>query len=404
MAASALIEDIRADVAILGGGITGLWLLAHLRGRGYSAVLCEGRALGSGQTLASQGIIHGGLKYALTGTLSEASRALAHMPGLWRACLRGEKAPDLRGARLLSSHQYLVSGSRLAGFLASRLLQGRVAPVGPGQVPAPFAEALGSSARGAVYQLDEPVVDVRSVLAELGRAHAEALLAVDPGATRLLHDAGDVTGLEVRANDGRRLRILSERVVLCAGAGNEALGRLLPSGTAPMQRRPLSMVMLRGALPALYAHWLGTGASPRVTVTSHHDAQGTPVWYVGGELAESGVDREPEAQVRRARDELSRVLPGVDLSACAGAVLAVDRAEGKHASGTRPDGPVLAQAGAVTQVWPTKLAFAPRVAEQVEAQLSRGGTRPGRCPMPCTEGWPRPALAPLPWDEVRAWC
>lgn len=404
MGANALIEDIRADVVILGGGITGLWLLAHLRARGYAAVLCEGRALGAGQTLCSQGIIHGGLKYALGGALSEASRALTHMPARWRDCLEGARAPDLRGARLLSAHQYLVSGWRLAGFLASRMLQGRVNRVDSGQVPEPFAAALGPSAQSCVYQLDEPVVDVRSVLAALGHAHQDALLAVDADGTRLLQDAGDVTGLEVRDREGRRLRIRGGHVVLCAGAGNEGLGRMIPSGAAPMQRRPLCMVMLRGALPELYAHWLGTGAAPRVTVTSHRDAQGTPVWYVGGELAESGVALEPEAQVRRAREELSRVVPGVDLSSCAGAVLSVDRAEGRHASGQRPDGPVLARAGAVTQVWPTKLAFAPLVAEQVEAQLSLGGMRPGRCPMPSTQGWPRPALAPLPWDEARAWC
>ncbi|MBJ6761832.1 FAD-dependent oxidoreductase [Myxococcaceae bacterium JPH2] len=404
MSARAHFESLRADVAILGGGITGLWLLAHLRGQGYSAVLCEGRALGAGQTLCSQGIIHGGLKYALTGSLSAASRALTHMPARWRDCLQGASTPDLRGSRLLSSHQYLVSGLRLAGFLASRLLQGRVSHLDAGRVPEAFASALSPSSRGGVYRLDEPVVDVRSVLSELSRAQEDALLAVDPDATRLLLEPGDLTGLEVRSRDGRGLRIRSEQVVLCAGAGNEGLGRQLSSGAAPMQRRPLCMVMLRGALPALYAHWLGTGPSPRVTVTSHRDAKGTPVWYVGGELAESGVSHEPEAQVRRAREELSRVMPGVDLSTCEGAVLSVDRAEGRHFAGQRPDGPVLARAGAVTQVWPTKLAFAPLVAEQVEAQLSQAGVRPGRCPMPSTQGWPRPALAPLPWDEVRAWC
>ncbi len=397
-------EHIRADVAILGGGITGLWLLAHLRGRGYSAVLCESRALGAGQTLSSQGIIHGGLKYALTGTLSAASRALMHMPALWRDCLGGTRAPDLSGARLLSPHQHLVCGFRLAGFFASRLLRGRVSRVDAGALPAPFAEALGRTVDGGVYQLDEPVVDVRSVLAELARAHADALLAVEQEGTMLLQEAGDVRGLEVRARDGRRLRIHGARVVLCAGAGNERLGHQLPSGAAPMQRRPLCMVMLRGALPALYAHWLGSGAAPRVTVTSHRDARGTPVWYVGGALAESGVALDPGAQVERARDELSRLVPGVDLKACAGAVLSVDRAEGRHASGQRPDGPVVAHAGTVTQVWPTKLAFAPRVAEQVESRLSLEGLRPCRVPMPSTEGWPRPALAPLPWDEARTWC
>ena len=56
---------IRVDVVIVGGGIAGLWLLNLLRSRGYGAVLIERSAFGDGQTICSQGMIHGGLKYAL---------------------------------------------------------------------------------------------------------------------------------------------------------------------------------------------------------------------------------------------------------------------------------------------------------------------------------------------------
>src|SRR5690606_17055328 len=80
---------LRVDVAILGGGIAGLWLLPRLRQAGYSALLLERHALGAGQTVASQGIIHGGLKYALDLKLGSASDALAEMPRRWRACLAG---------------------------------------------------------------------------------------------------------------------------------------------------------------------------------------------------------------------------------------------------------------------------------------------------------------------------
>ena len=42
---------IRVDVAIVGGGISGLWLLNLLRSRGYRALLIERRAFGDGQTI-----------------------------------------------------------------------------------------------------------------------------------------------------------------------------------------------------------------------------------------------------------------------------------------------------------------------------------------------------------------
>lgn len=49
------------DVVVLGGGIGGLWLLNRLRGRGYNAVLLETGELGGGQSVNSQGMIHGGI-------------------------------------------------------------------------------------------------------------------------------------------------------------------------------------------------------------------------------------------------------------------------------------------------------------------------------------------------------
>src|SRR5262245_14630974 len=83
------------DIVILGGGVAGLWLLNRLRAAGYAAVLLERAALGQGQSIASQGMIHGGMKYALGGTLTGASESIADMPAHWQRCLRGEGDVDL---------------------------------------------------------------------------------------------------------------------------------------------------------------------------------------------------------------------------------------------------------------------------------------------------------------------
>jgi len=56
-------HSMSCDVAIIGGGIAGLWLLNRLMNSGYNAILFESKALGSDQTVASQGMIHGGIKY-----------------------------------------------------------------------------------------------------------------------------------------------------------------------------------------------------------------------------------------------------------------------------------------------------------------------------------------------------
>ena len=139
---SAIQRILNVDVAIGGGGIAGLWLLARLRERGYGVLLIESERLGAGQTICAQGIVHGGAKYSLHGQVSRSAEAVAGMPELWRCCLRGEDPIDLRGARLLAEHQHLwATGapiSRLATFFASKLMRSRmdkVADTGGNAVP-----------------------------------------------------------------------------------------------------------------------------------------------------------------------------------------------------------------------------------------------------------------------------
>ena len=45
--------------------------------------LLETGTIGGGQTIGAQGIIHGGIKYALTGQASRASEAISRMPEIW---------------------------------------------------------------------------------------------------------------------------------------------------------------------------------------------------------------------------------------------------------------------------------------------------------------------------------
>ena len=58
-------DKIDVDVAIVGGGIAGLWIANLLLRRGINVALCEADAVGGSQTGAAQGIIHSGAKYAL---------------------------------------------------------------------------------------------------------------------------------------------------------------------------------------------------------------------------------------------------------------------------------------------------------------------------------------------------
>src|SRR3990167_5492045 len=132
-------QALSTDVLIVGGGIAGLWLNARLRRQGFATLLVENARLGGGQSVKSQGIIHGGAKYALHGALTGASEAIADMPRRWREALAGSGELDLAGVRLLSDAHYLWSPGSLAGnitsFFASKAVRGRVDQVKGEQLP-----------------------------------------------------------------------------------------------------------------------------------------------------------------------------------------------------------------------------------------------------------------------------
>ena len=63
--------DFKKDFLVFGGGIAGLWVFHTLKQKGYDVALIEPDALGGTQTLGSQGMIHGGQKYTLTGHIGD---------------------------------------------------------------------------------------------------------------------------------------------------------------------------------------------------------------------------------------------------------------------------------------------------------------------------------------------
>jgi len=391
---------IKVDVAIIGGGIAGLWLLSRLRARGYGALLIESERLGSGQTICSQGIIHGGAKYSLRGQVSESAKAVAEMPALWRRCLKGEGEVDLHGAALLAEHQYLWATrsptSRLVAFFASRLLRSRMEKVAAGVGADDYPPALRHPAfRGTVYRLDEPIIDIASVLAVLAERQRDAVVLCQGPAV----PAGD-GAITLYHPNRSTLVIRPTCTVFTAGAGNAALP------WAAMQLRPLHMVLVRGpGLPGLlYAHCAGASEVPRLTVTTHYDTTGRLIWYLGGGLAEEGVKRDRAEQIRAARRELTALLPWADWSRVEFATFTVKRAEAWQSSGARPSGPNVFRDGRTLAVWPTKLSLTPLLAERVEQALKTLDLRPKPADLRRLTDWPRPEVATYPWDcEDLAW-
>lgn len=396
-------KTVETDIVIVGGGIAGLWLLNRLRQFNFSVILLESKTLGGGQTHKSQGIIHGGVKYALQGGITGATQAISTMPQIWTDCLNGNGMIDLSQASILSSHQYLWSTgslvSKLAVFFAGLALNGNLQELSRTNYPAIFQN---SKFNGQVYSLDEMVVDVPSVIHELVKTHQDVIFKIDsPHEDQFEIDKnGNLNSLEIQLEPIEPIVIKAQKYIFTAGAGNEKLVKMLQHPEIAMQRRPLHMVLVETQLPyALYAHCLGLGSTPRITITTHKNSNGKIIWYLGGQVAEEGVKRNSVSQIQYARKELAELFPWLDFSKAKFTSFFVDRAEAMQPHGKRPDSYSVKEVGNSIVAWPTKLAFAPKLAEDILAILQRDQLKTHKLNMELLRAWPIPAVAKPIWDE-----
>lgn len=393
------IKSIKVNTVIFGGGIAGLWLLHRLRKQGVDAVLLESDALGAGQTGASQGIIHGGVKYALNGVLNRASQSIADMPGIWQDCLLGYGEVDLSEAKTWSDSQYLWSpkrlGSRLKIFFASQLLRGRCESVAREKMPAPFdAPAF----KGQLYRLNESVVDVYSVLEALAKPYQAFVLKAPATHTSIKVSQHKIQGIDV-VHGKNVFHLQADNYVMATGEQNEALILHTRVVHSPMQRRPLRMALVTfDGIRPVYAHCFAKGNKPAITITSHKNENDEWVWYVGGEVAEKGAKQSPEKHRACVLKALKKGFPWLDFERLRFDSFMVDRAESWQRDGSRPDLPYVKNFGDVTVVWPTKLAFAPLVANEVIQHL-----KPSEQPSSGLEylaDWPKAQAAKAIWERV----
>ncbi|HQQ74184.1 MAG TPA: FAD-dependent oxidoreductase [Pseudomonadales bacterium] len=395
------VQDIHVDIAIIGGGVAGLWLLNRARNAGYNAVLFEQCALGSDQTVASQGMIHGGVKYTLGGALSGASESIADMPAHWRRCMQGEGDVDLRGTQMLSDHFYMWSSqsavSKITTFLASKALRGRVDALKKNDYPAVFRD---SAFKGSLYKLVDMVIDTPSLLEVLRKPHADRIFAVDWRQSQL-HKKDDGAEIVINA-ENKTVRVSSQLVVLTAGKGNGNLLQKLDVKKPAMQLRPLQQVMVRHRHHhALFAHCVGTDSKPRLTISSHRDGEYT-VWYLGGQLAEEGASLPANELISRAKTELQALFSWLDWTDAEWATLAVDRAEPAQPGMLRPDNAWLSACEGLPHcvvAWPTKLTLVPNLGNLFIEYLQQQKITPvhnDNIPS-CIARLDR--IAPTPWQQ-----
>ena len=392
-------EKFHSSVVVVGGGIAGCWLFRRLRDAGVQAVLIEKTALGAGQTIASQGMIHGGQRYATQGKVTQHSKGISEMPAVWGACLRGEGEVDISSAKPLSETQVMWSAGGMASgimsFFASKSMRAKVAPLKKDSYPA----ALKNSAfKGKVYEMHEQVMDVATVLSALVEPYKKD---VYKGEITFFNKQGEGFS-SIVLND--QIELSADQFFFTSGKGNElALEGLGVKAEDESQRRPLHQILVKGGLPEIQGHCLAVDYEPRFTITTHKTKDGENVWYLGGRVSTRTCDLSKEENIQNAKAELEDAFPWIDWEGKEWSTVYIDRAEPKFIAkfsdgktvNALGDGPVIKTYGNAHICWPTKMTFTPDFV-QLALDKALNVVEGDSVALPL----PHPEVASYPWDET----
>jgi glycerol-3-phosphate dehydrogenase len=275
--------------------------------------------------------------------------------------------------------------------------------VTPQSVPIRDRPAVLKHSPGTVARLEEQVISPAELIADLSQRNRDSLLRIDAehGLAFEVENPGLIRLIRITQPESQQQMELKPRhVIFTAGAGNAELCRQAELSSDVMQRRPLQMVMLRGELPTLNGHCVD-GAKTRVTITSDLDSSQRTVWQVGGQIAEAGVSMEASTLIAHTKSELETVLPCLNLDDVEWATYRVDRAEAVTPEGKRPETFQIVREGNTIIAWPTKLVLAPKLAEEIAANIEPHIIVDAD--MDSLTGWPRPDVALPPWETCPRW-
>lgn len=355
------------DVVIFGAGIAGLWTFHRLKNLGYNVLLLERESIGCGQTIASQGIIHSGLKFTLAGKVNKLARAISAMPELWRAALRGEGDVDLSTAHMAAQSQQLLIPSGFMGGLtklvAERALGNNVHSFSKDQWP---EHIKNSGFKGSVIFMDEPVLNIPSVLRALAEPYREYI--------RKISHADSEKPFEFL----NRMNISAKKIIFTAADSNQKIASDNAHDKGlETQARPLVQGMMKNAPFPLFAHLVGKTDKPVASITTHEMSDGTLVWYLGGLVAERPTNSAQQDVIDAATKAFTAYLPDMDLSNVAWSTLPINRIEGKSKTDSwMPDTPTIHHTKDALYCWPTKLTFAPMLGDMIVHELKSEGIMP----------------------------
>ena len=278
------------DMAVVGGGATGVGVALDAAARGYDVVLLEAEDFGKGTSSRSTKLVHGGVRYLRQGNIPLVMEALRE-----RGILR-DNAPHLvRDLEFVVPNYdwweapFYGIGLKVYDALAGRYGFGASKILSREETVERLPTIETGGLRGGVVYHDGQFDDAR-LLIHLARTAAElgAVLVNHAPVTGLLKDAeGMVVGVRGRdAESGGDLEIEARTVINATGPFADALRTMDDVDARPMIRPSQGIHLGRPALPprALGHHgapdrrWAGALRSPLARPGDRGDHR-----YAGGD-------------------------------------------------------------------------------------------------------------------------
>jgi glycerol-3-phosphate dehydrogenase len=254
------------DLAIIGGGATGLGVALDAAARGFSVALVESHDFAKGTSSRATKLVHGGVRYLAQGNVSlvrealhERSNLLANAPHL------AQPLPFVMPSYRFWEAPFYGLGLKVYDALAGKSGLGHTEFLNRREtldlLPTVRTDGPNGSLKGGVKYWDGQFDDARLAMA-LARTAVQygAHLVNYCAATGLIHEGGKVAGLHLQDQEtGKSFDLRAKCVVNAAGVwvdklrllDGQALGRADKAMVAPSQG--VHIVVDRSFLPTSHA-------------------------------------------------------------------------------------------------------------------------------------------------------
>lgn len=362
-------NNLSADFVIIGAGIAGLMLQTRLNNLGYSTLLLEHSKIGSGQTSKAQGIIHGGIKYALLGHITESAKEISKQPQKWQNYLDNTSDIDLSDTKIVSKYHDLYSRtSSIKDKLKQIVIQKTLSSHGfellkdNPEYPQVFNN---QDFKGKIFRVQETILDINSLLNNLKKTNNNKIIKIDYNSLKINLDTNKNIQHLSFTSDNQLFNISAQKYIFTAGQNNKQVLDLLPN-MSNMQLRPLHMVMAKFPEPnIIFGHFIGNSMLPILTITTHKTKDNNYVWYIGGKIAEEGIYLNQEQQITQAKIKIKKHFPWLNTDHWQWSSFMVDRAEPLELNNQRPDKAFFVSKNNAIVAWPVKMALAPALSDKI---------------------------------------